>query len=100
MTLEEKYRALQQQKYQEDINRQSQLATAQSTAKQLETLISKIREKYNICKTEEIRKIYADILDFYDSDKLMDKAYADALYKKCKQLEKEVSAYADRLMGV
>lgn len=99
MTIEERYRQLLEQKHQEELERQKYLGAAQSAAAQVEANIEKLRGMVDRIDDEKIKGMFSELVQFCDTSRLMDKAYAAALFKKSKEVEAAIEKFADELVG-
>lgn len=98
MTIEERYKILQDRKYREDLERQQHLGAAQNAAKQLEQAIEKLRVTTIQTNDDEIKNMFNDLLVFYDNERLLDKEYVAQLFKKCQEVELTIEKFADELV--
>ena len=100
MTIEDRYRMLQDKKYREDLERQKYLGAAQSAASQVEASIEKLRTMVERMDDVQIRGMFGDPIAFYDKDKLLDKQYAAELFRKAQAVEAAIEKFADELVSV
>lgn len=98
MSIEKTYKELQQRKYQEDLQRQTQLGAAQSAATQVKACIEKLRSSVMSISDSEIQAMFTDLLEYYNEEKLMSKEYAASLFKKCQAVEAAIEKFAEELV--